>query len=169
MIRDQSRAIFAAIAVSGTLDILSAFFFGGIKGVGPGKILRYVASGPFGDSMRDGGLGAAAVGLGVHFTLMAIMVSLFFLVANRFDWVRRQWLVSGSLYGIAIYLVMYWVVTPTRFGSFPKTDLWSVGNALFSHIVCVGLPMAFIASRTIGRSPLGAPQIRLEPASPEIL
>ena len=58
---------------------------------------------------------------------------------------------SGPLYGILIYLIMYWIVVPTRFGTTPKTDLWSVGNALFSHIVCVGLPMAYIASRTIGR------------------
>ena len=147
----QPRAIVAAIALSGTLDILSAFFFGGMAGVGPGKILRYVASGPFGDSMRDGGLGAAAVGLGVHYSLMTIMVLLYFTLASRFEYMRRQWPVSGALYGIAIYLVMYWLVVPTRFGTHPKTELWSIGNALFSHIICVGLPMAFIASRTIGR------------------
>jgi len=152
MIEVRTMAIVAAIAVSGTLDILSAFFFGGMAGVGPGRILRYVASGPFGDSMREGGSGAAAIGLGVHYALMTIMVLLYFTLASRFDFMRRQWLVSGALYGIAIYLVMYWVVVPTRFGSEPKTDLWAVSNALFSHIICVGLPMAFIASRTIGRA-----------------
>jgi hypothetical protein len=167
MIGSQSRAIVAAIAVSGTLDILSAFAFNGIKGVGPGPVLRYVASGPFGDSMRDGGLGAAAIGLGVHYALMAIMVLVFFLVAVRIALVRRQWILSGTLYGILLYLIMYWIVVPARFGAMPKTDLWSVGNALFSHIVCVGLPMAFIASRTIGRSESSAePQLGLETASP---
>jgi hypothetical protein len=164
MVGDLSRGILAAVAVSGTLDILSAFFFGGLKGVGPGKILRYVASGPFGDSMRDGGLAAAAVGLGVHFALMAIMVSLFFLIASRVDIVRRRWLLSGPLYGILIYLVMYWIVVPARFGIAPKTDLWSVGNALFSHIVCVGLPMAYIASRMISRPVFVPAEIRTEPA-----
>lgn len=164
MIGDLSRGIFASVAVSGTLDILSAFAFGGFKGVGPGKILGYVASGPFGDSLRDGGLAAAAVGLAVHYTLMAIMVSLFFLIASRIDIVRRRWLFSGPLYGILIYLVMYWIVVPARFGSEPKTDLWSVGNALFSHIVCVGLPMAYIASRTIGQPAFAPTEISTEPA-----
>jgi hypothetical protein len=164
MIGNLSRGIFAATAVSGTLDILSAFVFGGMKGVGPGKILRYVASGPFGDSMRDGGLAAASVGLAVHYGLMAVMVSLFFLIASRVDIVRRQWLLSGPLYGTLIYLMMYWIVVPARFGIFPKTDLWSVGNALFSHIVCVGLPMAYIASRMIGRSSSGATEIAIEAA-----
>jgi hypothetical protein len=158
MIEARTNAIVAAIAVSGTLDILSAFFFGGMAGVGPGKVLRYVASGPFGDGMRDGGSGASAIGLGVHYSLMAIMVLLYFMLANRVDAVRRQWLLSGALYGIVIYLVMYWVVVPIRFGSEPKTNLWSVGNALFSHIFCVGLPMAYIASRAIGRAPSEALQ-----------
>jgi hypothetical protein len=164
MFGDLSRGIFAAVAVSGTLDILSAFVFGGMKGVGPGKILRYVASGPFGDSMRDGGLAAAAVGLATHYALMAVMVSLFFLIASRVETVRRQWLLSGSLYGILIYLVMYWIVVPARFGIMPKTDLWSIGNALFSHIVCVGLPMAYIASRMIGRPMFVPAEISTEPA-----
>lgn len=164
LIGDLSRGIFIAVAIAGTLDILSAFAFNGMKGVGPGPILRYVASGPFGDSMRDGGLAAAVIGLGVHYALMAIMVSLFFLAASRVDLIRRQWVLSGSFYGILIYLTMYWIVVPTRFGTVPKTDLWSVGNALFSHIVCVGLPIAYIASRMIGRTPFGSAEIGAEPA-----
>ncbi len=160
---DLSRGIVAAVAVSGTLDILSAFVFGAMQGAGPGQILRYVASGPLGDSMRDGGLAAAIAGLGVHYALMAIMVSLYFLIASRVDLIRRQWIVSGTLYGILIYLVMYWVVVPARFGTMPKVDLWGIGNALFSHIVCVGLPMAYIASRMIGR-PSAAPEVVIGPA-----
>jgi len=167
MTSDLSRGIFAAVAVSGTLDILSAFVFGGMKDVGPGQILRYVASGPFGDSMRDGGLAAAALGLAVHYALMAIMVTLFFVIASRIEFVRRQWLLSGPLYGIAIYLIMYWVVVPARFGTMPKTDYWSVGNALFSHIVCVGLPMAFIASRMIAQHQPAEWEASPELASPE--
>jgi len=167
MIGDLPRGILAAVVVSGTLDILSAFVFSGMKGVGPGQVLRYVASGPFGDSMRDGGSAAAVIGLGVHYALMAIMVSVFFLVASRVEIVRRRWVLSGPFYGILIYLVMYWVVVPTRFGTVPKTDLWSVGNALFSHIVCVGLPMAFIASRMIAQHQPAEWEASPELASPE--
>ncbi len=158
------RAILTAVVVCGTLDILSAFFFGQIGGVGPGPILRYVASGPFGDSMHGGGWGAAAIGLAVHYALMTIMVVLFFLAASRVELIRRQWIASGLLYGILIYLVMNWIVVPARFGTMPKTELWSIGNALFSHLVCVGLPMGFIASRMIGRSPIGTPEIATEAA-----
>lgn len=146
------RTILEAILVAGTLDLLSAFIFSGIKDVGPGQVLRYVASGPFGDGMREGGAGAALAGVAVHYVLMSIMVVIFALTAFRFQAMRRHWYLWGAAYGFAIYLVMYWLVVPARFGTVPKTDLWSVGNALFSHIFCVGLPMAYIVTRRpIGR------------------
>lgn len=146
MLADQRKAWAVAILASGTLDILSAIVFGGMAGVGPGQILRYVASGPFGDGMRDGGTGAAALGLGVHYALMTVMVTVYFVIASRVEAARRHWYLAGPLYGIIIYLVMYWMVVPARFGTWPSLDSWKVGNALFSHIVCVGLPMAYIAS-----------------------
>jgi len=148
---DIRKAWMLAIAASGTLDILSAFVFGGMAGVGPGRILRYVASGPFGDAMKDGGAGEAALGLAVHYVLMTVMVTVYFLIAARSEAARRYWYLAGPLYGFAIYLVMYWIVVPTRFGTEPSLDPWRVGNALFSHIVCVGLPMAYIASRAFAR------------------
>ena len=146
------RTIVAATLVSGTLDIVSAFVFGAIAGVAPTRILKHVASGPFGDGMREGGAGAAALGLVVHFALMAIMVSVFVMAASRIDAMRRYWQSAGVLYGLCIYLVMYWIVVPTRFGHYPLVSLWAVGNALFSHICCVGLPMAWIVSRGLGRN-----------------
>lgn len=152
MLADRRKALVMAILASGTLDILSAFAFSAMAGVSAGQVLRYVASGPFGDGMREGGVAAAALGLAVHFALMTVMVALYFAIAGRAETVRRHWYVVGPIYGFAIYLVMYWIVVPTRFGTEPSLDPWRVGNALFSHIVCVGLPMAWIASRAWPRS-----------------
>jgi len=155
MLADQRRAWLMAILASGTLDILSAFVFSGMAGVSPGQVLRYVASGPFGDGMREGGAGAAALGLGVHYALMTVMVTVYFLIASRVEAARRYWYIAGPVYGFIIYLVMYWLVVPTRFGTEPSLDPWRVGNALFSHFICVGLPMAYIASRAWRRSESG--------------
>ena len=152
MLADQRNALLAAIVASGTLDILSAFVFSWMAGVGPGQVLRFVASGPFGDGMHRGGIAAAALGLGVHFALMAVMVAVYFAIAARTEAVRRHWYIAGPIYGFIIYLVMYWIVMPTRFGNEPSLDPWKIGNALFSHIVCVGLPMAWIAARAWPRS-----------------
>ena len=152
MFFSQRNAILTAILVCGTLDILSAFAFSAMAGVTPAQVLRYVASGPFGDAMRQGGTGAAALGLAVHYALMTMMVLVYFLIAGRIEAARRYWPIAGALYGFAIYLVMYWLVVPTRFGTEPSLEPWKVGNALFSHIVCVGLPMAWIAARAFRRS-----------------
>jgi hypothetical protein len=142
------RMIVLATAVCGTLDILSAFAFGAVAGVGPGRILRFVASGPFGDAMRAGGLFEAAVGLAVHYGLMFVMVAVYVAATARSTRLRRQWVVSGVLYGLIIYGVMYWLVMPARFDTYPTIAAWEIGNALFSHIVCVGLPMAWIVWRS---------------------
>lgn len=146
-----SRAFLTALLVAGTLDILSAFLFSGLNGVTPGQVLRYVASGPFGDGMRDWGLTGAAIGLAVHFFLMNLMVDVLGLSAMRWPALLTRWVLTGIVYGLIIYGVMYWIVTPLRFGRFPTLSLWGVGNALFSHIVCVGLPMAYVLKRMMPR------------------
>ena len=156
---DLLRLILRATLLSGTLDILSAFTFGGMSGLSPGQILKYVASGPFGDELRQGGAGSAALGLLVHFALMAMMVSIFVLAATSQKAIGRHWVAAGTVYGIFIYLVMYWMVVPTRFGTQPATSLWSVGNALFSHIICVGLPMAWLTSQVLAEQPTAMHQI----------
>ena len=137
-----------ATLIAGSLDLMSAFFFGGMKGVGPARVLRSVASGPFGDGMREGGAPAALIGLATHFAIMSVMVSVFVLASARIEWLRRRWLLAGTLYGLVLYGVMYRIVLVLRYPDvFPQNGLWQVSNALFSHIVCVGIPIAYIASR----------------------
>ena len=58
-------------------------------------------------------------------------------------------LVSGTIYGLITYVVMNLIVVPLRFpAAFPPKPL-SVATQLFAHIVLVGLPIAFIASKSL--------------------
>ena len=148
---DTTRAIVIGTLVAGTLDILSAFVFGGMGDIPPGAILRYVASGPLGDGMRSAGGTGAALGLLTHYVLMAIMVTVFVLAARRWPALLSNAVVSGAVYGLVIYGVMYWIVVPQRFGSYPKIDAWGIGNALFSHIICVGIPIALVVKNSLKR------------------
>jgi hypothetical protein len=147
-----ARAIASGVAVAGTLDLLSAFGFSAVKGIGPVEVLHFVASGPFGDAMKEGGLATALLGVLVHYALMTAMVTIFTLAAIRIPAILKHPLVGGMLYGLAIYLVMYWIVVPARFGSYPKPTLWAFGNALFSHLFCVGLAMGWAVSKALRRS-----------------
>jgi hypothetical protein len=148
------RAVLIGAAVSGTLDLLSAFAFSAVNAVGPVRVLKSVAAGPFGEPVRQAeGVLIPLAGLIVHYALMTVMVGIFVFAALRLRFILARPLLWGLLYGLAIYLVMYWIVLPLRWPAiFPRTGLWDVGNALFSHLICVGLPMGFVVSRTLRTS-----------------
>ena len=139
----MTRTIALATLVAGTLDILSAFVFSGAV-VG---VLQTVASGPFGKDIAEGAAGAP-LGLLVHFAIMAVMVTVYVLAARRIPALNRSWPVAGVLYGVALWLVMYWVVLPLRFAGYQTPhEALAIAKQLFSHCICVGLPIAFIAAR----------------------
>lgn len=140
------QTIVTATAVAGTLDILSAFYFS--TKASPAQVLRYVATGPFGDGMADAGTGGALLGLLVHFAIMTVMVTVFVLASRRWPALTALPILSGVAYGLILYGVMYWIVLPLRFPAlFPITEPVRIAKALFSHLVLVGIPIALIARR----------------------
>jgi hypothetical protein len=151
------RPILLAALVAGTLDILSAFVFAGMAGMTPGGVLTYVASGPFGDGVRGGGAAWAAAGLAVHYAIMTCMAGAYFLVASRAALLIRHPVAAGLLYGLLLWLIMYWAVKPLRWPDAPLPHTaWGIGNALFSHCILVGLPIALIAARHFRTRPASA-------------
>jgi hypothetical protein len=144
------RSVAIAALLAGTLDILSAFGFAGMSGTSPGGVLTYVASGPFGDGVRGGGAGWAAAGLVVHFAIMACMAAAYFIIAARVPGMVRNPVPAGLAYGFLLWLFMYWVVKPLRWPDAPLPHTaWGIGNALFSHCLLVGLPIALVAARQL--------------------
>ena len=137
------RPILWATLVAGTLDILFAFVTAGA--VAP--VLRTVASGPLGDAIADGPAGAP-LGLLVHFAIMAVMAAAFVVAAWRLPMLWRHWILAGLLYGVVLWLVMYWIVMPLRWDSYttPSEPL-AIGRQLLAHCVLVGLPIAGFAAR----------------------
>jgi len=152
------RPILLATLLAGTLDILSAFFFAGLSGIGVLPVLRYVASGPFGDAVRaEGGLTWPLIGLAVHFAITAIMVLAYMRIAPGFPALLRHPLVVGLAYGVLLWIVMYWIVKPLRWPDAPlPSTAWEIGNALFSHCILVGIPIAWIAARHFRNRPAPA-------------
>ena len=138
------RPILWATLVAGTLDILCAFVFAGA--VVP--VLRTVASGPLGDAIADGSLGAP-LGLLVHFAIIAVMAAAYVLAASLLPQLGRYWIVAGLLYGVVLWIVMYWIVMPLRWDGYstPHEPI-AIARQLFAHCILVGLPIAFIARRS---------------------
>ena len=133
----------------GTLDALYATFVALLRGTSTATVWLGVASGPFGDGTRDWGAGGILAGLAVHFALMAAMVAVGLWLARRTLLGEVAVWKAGTLYGIAIYAVMYGLVLSQRFGvPFPNPDRIKVAIGLFPHIFLVGLPMFYLFKRT---------------------
>jgi hypothetical protein len=152
MRRSIARPVLLATLLSGTLDISAAIILSLVYGRGPANMLRFVASGPF-PGATDWGAGGAALGLATHFTLMAIMVIVYMAAASRWPTLPAHPAGWGLAYGLATYVAMNLIVVPLRFPeAFPPSTRGLVSQ-LFCHIVLVGLPIAWIASRHFrGRS-----------------
>jgi hypothetical protein len=149
------RSIALATAVAGTLDILFATILTLLNGRDPANMLRFVASGPF-PSATEWEAPGAVLGLVVHFTLMAMMATAFVLTARRFPDMVMSPIKWGAIYGLITYVVMNLIVVPLRFpAAFPPKPM-SITTQLFAHIVLVGLPIAWIAARTLRGAASGA-------------
>lgn len=119
-------AIFKATLVAGTLDIFSAFLFAGIAGMSVSSLLRFVASGPFGNAANGHPSWLwAIVGLAVHFALMACMAAVYMLAARHIPMLVRSPLVAGLIYGLLLWILMYWIVRPIRWPELWLPDLYS--------------------------------------------
>ncbi|HST36753.1 MAG TPA: hypothetical protein VLK25_09015 [Allosphingosinicella sp.] len=153
MARTTLRPILLATLVAGTLDILAAIGLSLFYGRDPMNMLRYVASGPF-PGATDWGQAGSALGLAVHFGLMAIMAAIYVYAAARVPALRAKPVQGGILYGLATYVAMNLIVVPLRFGTPLPPPTRAIVTQLFCHIVLVGLPIALIAARHLrNRSP----------------
>lgn len=149
------KPIALATLVAGTLDMLFAVILTLYFGREPGNMLRYVASGPF-PSATEWESAGAVLGLAVHFTLMAIMATVFVLAARRFPDLVSSRLKWGVIYGLITYVVMNWVVVPLRFDTPLPPKPLSIATQLFAHLVLVGIPIAWLTARTLLQPASGA-------------
>jgi hypothetical protein len=140
------RTILTAGLVVGVLDISSVFIIWWQRGVGARRGLQGIAAGLLGASSFDGGLVTAGFGLALHFFVAFVVVTIFYLGSRKIEFLVIHPVVSGVLYGIGVYIVMYWFVLPTAFPTFRHR----LGNDLLAvaiHISLIGLPCALIVRR----------------------
>lgn len=150
-------AIVRAALLAGAIDIADAFIVSGIRGVSPGRVLRYIASGVLGASAATGGVPAALLGLFCHFTIATGAAATFVLASTRIPFLWRRPMISGPLFGICVYYFIQWVVIPLSLvrRATAAQPAWMLVNMLGIHMLGVGLPIALVTSRW-HRSRLGA-------------
>ncbi len=138
-------AILNAGALAGLLDITAASVQAFLRGRSPMRVLQSVASGWLGkDSYAHGGW-SAALGFVTHFSIATTWAALFWLASRRMPALVRNAWVSGPLYGLLVYAVMYEVVIPLSaiHRRVPRTPQ-DVLIGLLIHVFCVGLPIVMV-------------------------
>lgn len=140
------RTIVTAGLIVGVLDISSAFVIWWQRGVALQRGLQGIAAGLLGAKSYEGGAASAAVGLALHFLVAFVVVSVFYLASRKIAFLTERPFVSGIVYGMGVYVVMYWGVLAAAFPSF-RHRLWNELLAVVIHICLIGLPTAFIVRR----------------------
>jgi len=139
--------------VVGTLDILDAFIFFGVRaGVKPQRILHSIAAGVLGrEKAIAGGWATAALGLLLHFVIATTIVAVFVFASRRMGWLVRAPFLTGPLYGIAVWCAMNFVVLPLSAAGAPVFRTPVLINGLLIHMFGVGLPTALFARAAVRR------------------
>ena len=142
------RPIFWGGLIAGTLDICAAFLTAWLRaGIGPVRVLHFVASGLIGQSASQGGAKTALLGLALHFLIATGATIVFYLASRKLLFLIERPIHFGLLYGVAVYLFMNFVVLPlSRIPPRPMTVSGFI-IGLLTIMFCVGLPIALIVRR----------------------
>jgi uncharacterized membrane protein YagU involved in acid resistance len=149
--------ILVAGGVAGFFDITYACIFFGIRNqVSPVRILQSVARGALGQSAFQGGLKTALLGLFFHFLIALIAATLYFFASRSIRFMIDHTVISGLLYGLCVYFVMYGIVM--RYSAIHSQTLpwqypWAVliPNLLI-HMIGIGLTIALIVRQFSSRN-----------------
>ncbi|MBA3354757.1 MAG: hypothetical protein H0U18_02220 [Pyrinomonadaceae bacterium] len=142
------HVILLAGLVAGVLDLTAALVTNGLRGLKPVRLLQVIASGLLGLDSYKGGLKTAALGVVLHFLIATAAAAVYYAASRMLAFLVRQAIVSGLLFGIAVYFFMNLVVLPLS--AFPHKVSFTLSTlitGLIVHMLCVGLPISLIVRR----------------------
>jgi len=142
------RAILWGGLGAGVLDITAACVNTAIRsGRSPLWVFQSVASGLLGANSYKGGYLSGALGLLIHFFNAFVICTIFFLASRKLPFLAKNWIISGLLYGVGVYFVMYGIVLRLTFHRNFLTPFSSIMLGVAIHMFCVGLPISFAVHR----------------------
>lgn len=140
--RSALLAIAAGGGIAGTLDLLQACIL-----FGP-RIPLVIAAGLLGPQSIHGGAGTYLLGVCLHFFIACSATAIFYAASRRLTFLIAHPLVCGLFYGIAVELVMSYIVLPlSALRARGPYELKDVLLGLGVHMIVVGLPIAFSVRR----------------------
>ena len=147
----QQRSLFMSILIAGltvgTLDILAASLQTLVNGRSPVGMLKFVASGVFGTEALSAPDSYAFFGLFFHYCIAMGWTILFFYLYPKVNWMRKNKIVTGIVYGPFVQIMMSQIVL--RLANTPPIPFRLKGQLIAAGIliIAIGLPLAFFADR----------------------
>jgi len=128
--------------IAGVLDLLQACLLFGWR------IPLVIAAGLLGRQAFHGGVGTYILGVCLHFFIACSATAIYYAASRQLRFLSEHALVCGLFYGIAVELVMSYIVLPlSALHARGPYQLHDVLLGLAVHMVVVGLPIAFSVRR----------------------
>jgi hypothetical protein len=143
-----SKTIILSGLIAGSLDAIAAIllFAHPVSLHNASNIFRFIASGLFGRAAYSPGLEYPFIGLLLHYLFAMIWSAIYFLVIYR---VFKPGSILPKTFILAslIWIVMNGFVVPLSAIGSIQTNGWSIMKSFLVLVVCVGLPITFIAEK----------------------
>lgn len=110
--RGAFLTIFFPGLLAGVLDISAAFITWAPQGVPPVRVLQGIASALVGPQSFNEGMASALLGGTIHFLIAFSAAAVFYMASRKINFMTRRAVLAGVLYGVCVYVVMYWIVMP---------------------------------------------------------
>jgi len=135
--------------LAGTLDAVDGAVAFGFKGMNPIQVLQYIASGLFGIASFQGGLKTAGLGALLHYSIAFVVAAVYYAASIKLPALHAHPVKWGLTYGVAVYLVMNYVILPLS--AVPKTpfSLALFLSGVIRQAIFVGFTIAWCAHRSV--------------------
>jgi hypothetical protein len=138
-----TQAILTSTLICGTFDGIAASAQAATLRIPISRVWKGVASGLLGPRALATGRGATvALGLVLHFFISLVISSIYALTALHAPFLIQRPFLAGALYGIAVFVVMNFVVLPLSRRPKRPFNLKFAATQLVIHIVIVGWSIA---------------------------
>lgn len=134
-------AIIVGGLVAGTLDLIQASILFGLR------VPLAIAGGLLGERAFQGGADIYVIGILLHFFIALSVTATYYGASRRLTFMLEHPLVCGLFFGMAVELVMSYVVLPlSALHARGPYRLHDVLQGLIVHMIVIGLPVAYSVS-----------------------
>ena len=140
------KSIFITTLIAGTLDIIVACLNAYLSSnITPDIVLKYIASGAFGNAAFSGGIGMMMYGIIFHFFIAFACTMTFFLLYPTLSFLKKNVYLNAVLIGLIAWFVTTIIIIPLSQIPPSPIKFSQVLIAISILIMCIGLPIAYAA------------------------